>query len=166
MAARARLPDRGVLVGSIFVLRTGTPWELLPPEMGCGSGMTCWRRLRDWYEAGVWDLLHQVLFQRLYVLEHGCRWRGLPRHFGPWHTVYMRLSRWSKAGVIERVFAQLQNEQMLTVRIEAVGLDSTSSKVHPDGTGARKKTDRKPSDEAVASARPSFIWSPRLIAVS
>ena len=78
----------------------------------------------------------------------------------------MRLSRWSKAGVIERVFAQLQHEQILAVRIEAVGLDSTSNKVHPDGTGARKKTDRKPSDEAVAGARPRFIWSPRLIAVS
>ena len=52
---RPRIPDRAVLTGIIFVLRTGTPWELLPPEMGCGSGMTCWRRLRDWQEAGVWD---------------------------------------------------------------------------------------------------------------
>ena len=45
--------------------RTGTPWELLPPEMGCGSGMTCWRRLRDWHAAGVWEMLHRVLLQRL-----------------------------------------------------------------------------------------------------
>ena len=44
---RPRIPDRAVLTGIVFVLRTGTPWELLPPEMGCGSGMTCWRRLRD-----------------------------------------------------------------------------------------------------------------------
>ncbi|MBE7158313.1 MAG: transposase, partial [Rhodospirillales bacterium] len=63
--SRPRLPDRAVLVGIIFVLRTGTPWQLLPPERGCGSGMPCWRRLRDWHEAGVWDLLHQVLLQRL-----------------------------------------------------------------------------------------------------
>ena len=100
----------------------------------------------------------------LYVLEHGCKWRGLPRHFGPWHTVYMRLSRWSKAGVVERVFTRLQEEQILAVRIEAVGLDSTSVRVHPDGTGARKKTDHKPSVEAAAGGRPRFIWSPRLIA--
>ena len=62
---RPRLANRAVLTGIIFVLRTGTPWELLPPEMGCGSGMTCWRRLRDWQQAGVWDVLHWVLLQRL-----------------------------------------------------------------------------------------------------
>ena len=76
--------------------------------------------------------------------------------------MYLRLARWSRAGVIERVFARLQAEQILAVRIEAVGLDSTSIKVHPDGTGARKKTDPKPSGAAVVDARPRFIWSPRL----
>ena len=50
---RPRIPDRAVLTGIVFVLRTGTLWELLPPEMGCGPGMTCWRRLRDWHHAGV-----------------------------------------------------------------------------------------------------------------
>ncbi len=53
------------LTGSLFVLKTGIPWEDLPAEMGCGSGMTCWRRLRDWNEAGVWPRLHQVLLGRL-----------------------------------------------------------------------------------------------------
>jgi len=62
---RPRVPDRAVLTGIIFVLKTGIPWELLPPEMGCGSGVTCWRRLRDWQEAGVWDRLHHVLLDRL-----------------------------------------------------------------------------------------------------
>ncbi len=62
---RPRVPDRNVLTGIIFVLRTGTPWEMLPQEMGCGSGMTCWRRLRDWQEAGVWKQVHQVLLDRL-----------------------------------------------------------------------------------------------------
>ena len=62
---RPRIPDRAALTGILFVLKTGTPWEMLPPEMGCGSGMTCWRRLRDWQEAGVWDRLHQVLLDRL-----------------------------------------------------------------------------------------------------
>jgi transposase len=62
---RPRVSDRAVLVGIIFVLKTGIPWELLPPEMGCGSGITCWRRLRDWQEAGVWERLHQALLDRL-----------------------------------------------------------------------------------------------------
>ena len=52
-------------MGIIFVLRSGIPWEMLPKEMGAGSGMTCWRRLRDWHEAGVWYALHQVLLERL-----------------------------------------------------------------------------------------------------
>lgn len=62
---RPRLPDRACLTGILFVLTTGIPWEALPQEMGCGSGMTCWRRLRDWQAAGVWDQLHQVLLDEL-----------------------------------------------------------------------------------------------------
>ena len=106
----------------------------------------------------------RLLNALLYVLENGCKWRAVPRHFGRWHTVYLRLARWSKAGVIERVFARLQAEQIVAIKIEAVGLDSTSIKVHPDGTGARKKTARKPSAEAAGAGRPNFIWSPRMTA--
>lgn len=62
---RPRLADRAALSGLLFVLKTGIPWEMLPQEMGCGSGMTCWRRLRDWQEAGVWEQLHRVLLDRL-----------------------------------------------------------------------------------------------------
>ncbi len=62
---RPRLPDRNALEGILFVLITGIPWEKLPQEMGWGSGMTCWRRLRDWQQAGVWQRLHQVLLNRL-----------------------------------------------------------------------------------------------------
>ncbi len=62
---RPRLDDRRALNGIIFVLSTGIPWEYLPQEMGCGSGMTCWRRLRDWQEAGVWEQLHQLLLEEL-----------------------------------------------------------------------------------------------------
>ncbi len=57
--------DRAALTGIIFVLKTGIPWEDLPQEMGCGSGMTCWRRLRAWQEAGVWRRLHHALLNRL-----------------------------------------------------------------------------------------------------
>jgi transposase len=62
---RPRVSDRAALTGILFVLKTGIPWEYLPAEMGCGSGMTCWRRLRDWYKAGVWRRLHQVLLEEL-----------------------------------------------------------------------------------------------------
>jgi len=62
---RPPVGDRAALTGILFVLRTGIPWEYLPREMGCGSGMTCWRRLRDWQAAGVWDRLHRLLLDRL-----------------------------------------------------------------------------------------------------
>ena len=62
---RPRLSDRDALRGILFVLMTGIPWEMLPQEMGCGSGMTCWRRLRDWQKAGVWEELHAALLDRL-----------------------------------------------------------------------------------------------------
>ena len=57
--------NRRALTGILFVLKTGIAWEDLPQEMGCGSGMTCWRRLRDWQAAGVWQRLHEVLLARL-----------------------------------------------------------------------------------------------------
>src|SRR5215204_3477371 len=66
---RKRLDDRKVLSGILFVLRTGIPWEYLPQEMGCGSGMTCWRRLKEWQEAGVWQRLHELLLAKLNEAE-------------------------------------------------------------------------------------------------
>ncbi len=80
-----------------------------------------------------------VLNAILHVAEHGCKWRGLPKRFGRWHTIYMRMNRWSKNGVLDRVFEHLQREQIVRVKVEAMGLDSTIVKVHPDGTGAEKK---------------------------
>jgi transposase len=62
---RPRIDDRAALTGIVFVLKSGIPWEMLPQEMGCGSGMTCWRRLKEWQEAGVWESLHLALLDRL-----------------------------------------------------------------------------------------------------
>ena len=121
----------------------------------------CLPRQRGNVRAGNFVLLNALL----YVLEHGCKWRGVPTSFGPWHTIYTRLKRWSKKQVIERVFARLQEEQILAIKIEVVSLDSTSIKVHPDGPGAHQKTGRGPSARAGAVGTPRFIWSPRLIGV-
>ena len=104
-----------------------------------------------------------VLNAILYVAEHGCKWRGLPKRFGNWHTIYTRMNRWSKSGVLDRVFEQLQQQQVVRIKIEAVSLDSTIVKVHPDGTGALKKTDLNPSASLEAAGPPRFIWLPRML---
>jgi transposase len=66
---RKPVPDREVLTGILFVLKTGIAWEDLPIEMGCSSGMTCWRRLRDWQNRGVWDKIHKALLSKLRQTE-------------------------------------------------------------------------------------------------
>ncbi len=66
---RRRIDDRKVLSGIVFVLSTGIAWQRLPPELGFGSGMTCWRRLRDWKQAGVWQRLHELLLAKLRQAE-------------------------------------------------------------------------------------------------
>jgi transposase len=104
-----------------------------------------------------------VLNAILFVAEQGCKWRALPKRFGNWHTIYTRMNRWSKAGVLDRVFEALQHQQIVHIKIEAVSLDSTIVKVHPDGTGALKKTDRKPSDVLAEAGPPKFIWLPRML---
>jgi transposase len=63
---RPRLSDRQPLTGILFVLRTGLPWEDLPAELGCGCGMSCWRRLRDWQADGTWARIHAELLARLH----------------------------------------------------------------------------------------------------
>lgn len=119
----------------------------------------CFPRQRGNVSPSNLDVLNAIL----YVAEHGCKWRGLPRRFGNWHTIYTRMNRWSKAGVLDRVFEELQRCQIVRLKIEAVSLDSTSIKVHPDGTGALKKTARNPSASLEAAGPPRFIWLPRMI---
>ena len=105
----------------------------------------------------------QVLNAILYVAEHGCKWRGLPTRFGNWHTIYTRMNRWSRNGVLDRVFEQLQRERIMRIKLEAVSLDSTIVKVHPDGTGALQKTAPSPSASPGAAGPPGFIWLPRML---
>src|SRR3974377_2264525 len=90
----------------------------------------------------------------LFVAEHGCKWRGVPKRFGPWHTIYTRMNRWSKNGVLDNIFEPLKREQIVRIKIEAVKMDSTIVKVHPEGTGALKKKDPKPSASRAADGPP------------
>jgi transposase len=105
----------------------------------------------------------QVLNAILYVAENGCKWRGLPKRFGNWHTIYTRMSRWAKNGVLERIFAALQAEQLVQIKLDAISLDSTIVKVHPDGTGALKKTGRRPSENHGEDGQLKFTWLPQTI---
>src|ERR1700746_4235833 len=105
-----------------------------------------YERIKDALPGQRWNVRLsnlQVLNAVLYVAEHGCKWRGLPKRFGRWHTIYTRMNRWAKNGVLTRVFEKLQMDQIVRIQIEALSLDSTAVKVHPDGTGALKKMARK-----------------------
>ena len=102
----------------------------------------------------------------LYVAENGCKWRALPAEYGNWNSVYKKANRWAKAGVLERVFAALQKEQIIAITIEVLAMDSTSIKVHPDAHGALKKRENKPSGSQRAAGTPSFMWCPQMIRLS
>src|SRR6201992_21971 len=116
-----------------------------------------YERIQDCLPVQRGNVRHQnlvLLNAVLYVAEHGCKWRGLPKRFGNWHNIYTRVNRWSKARAIDRVFVELQLVKIVRIRMEAFSLDSTSVKVHPDGTGAFKTTDRKPSANHAADGPP------------
>ena len=89
----------------------------------------------------------------LYLAENGCKWRSLPEKYGNWHSVYMKLSRWAKSGVLENIFCTLGDDW----GIEMVALDSTSIKVHPHGTGALKKTEDSQSVNQEADELQRYI---------
>jgi len=102
----------------------------------------------------------QALNAILYIAENGAKWRKLPEKYGHWHTIYTRMRAWAKSGVLARVFEALQQEQIIRIKVESASLDSTSIKVHPDGTGALKKTARNRLDGPGEDSRPRFIWLP------
>ena len=104
-----------------------------------------------------------VLNAMLYVAEHGCTWRGLPERFGNWHTLYTRMNRWAKNGELDRVFVELQRSQILRIQLDVVSLDSTHIKVHPDGTGALKKTNPKSLKDPAGAGPPKFVWLPQML---
>lgn len=99
----------------------------------------------------------------LYIAENGCKWRALPAEFGKWSTIYKKFSRWAKSGVMQRVFAALQTEEIIAIHVEVLALDSTSCKVHPDGHGALKNSESRQLGNPREDGTPSFIWYPQMI---
>ena len=82
----------------------------------------------------------QFLNALLYVVENGCRWRLLPEKIGKWHTIYMNFNRCSKNGTIQRIFEELQSQNIIDIQSKILCLDSTSVKVYPNTSGARKSS--------------------------
>ena len=105
----------------------------------------------------------QLLNALLYIAENGCKWRCLPKAYGHWHTLYTRLRRWADKGVLERIFTALQEQRLIAIHVDCIGLDSTIIKVYPDAAGALKKMAHKPSENLEADGTAKFIWLLRMI---
>lgn len=105
----------------------------------------------------------EVLNAAIYVLENGCKWRALPEKYGNWHTIYVRINRWAKSGVLQKIFFALQETGIICIDAKIISLDSTSIKVHPDGMGALKKVENSPLANHGEAGTPKFIWLPHLI---
>ena len=80
----------------------------------------------------------EILNAILYVMENGCKWRCLPKEYGKWNTVYVRMRRWTKNGVLQKAFILLQEKGIMEISVDVLSIDSTSIKVHPDGMGVKK----------------------------
>ena len=98
----------------------------------------------------------------LYIAENGCKWRALPKEYGNWNSIYKRFNRWVNNGVIQRIFTALQQEKIISIKVEVLALDSTSCKVHPDGHGCLKNTESSVSENQKAVGTPSFTWYPQM----
>ena len=88
----------------------------------------------------------------LYVAVHGCPWPAFPEHFGNWHTIYTRMLRWSKAGVLDRLFEELQRQLLIRLRIEIDVLEKASNTAACETSPSR-----------AAAATPNCIWLPRMV---
>ena len=104
----------------------------------------------------------EVLNAVLYIVENGSKWRSLPKEYGDWHVIYVRVNRWAKKRVLQAVFLHLQQLGIIQVQVNVVSLDSTCIKV---GMGALKKVGYSPSGEHEEDGIPNFIWSPHLIGI-
>ena len=102
------------------------------------------------------DVLNAVI----YAVENGCKWRCLPKEFGNWNTIYVRVRRWARKGILQQAFLRLQEKGIVQVSVQIISLDSTSIKVHPDGTGAQKNMVSRRSGNPVADGTPNFMWLP------
>lgn len=98
----------------------------------------------------------------LYVTSNGCKWRDLPTQYGKWHTIYVRMLRWSENGVLQKLFEVLQTLDIIEIKVEIIHLDSTSIRVHQDATGAPKKRANNPLGEVAAETPRKFTWLPHL----
>jgi transposase len=98
----------------------------------------------------------------LYVASNGCKWRDLPQEFGNWHTIYVRMLRWSESGALQRLFESLQAAGIIQINVQIIHMDSTSVRAHQDATGAPKKRANKASGVQEEETPRKFTWSPHL----
>ena len=106
---------------------------------------------------------YKIINALLYLLENGCKWKALPLRFGNWATIYKRLNRWCRSGVLQRIFEELQKQNLLRIKLEFAALDSACCKVRPNACGALKKTGNNLSEKHVEAGIPNFIWYPQMI---
>jgi transposase len=110
------------------------------------------------------NVVHQnlaIINAILWLAENDCKWSALPRRFGAWHTVYTRVNRWGKAGVLDRVFEQMQRMQLIRLRLEIVG--GTPSVELADRSGvSTRQAKRRPDLMDLATEPPKFTWVPRI----
>lgn len=102
----------------------------------------------------------------LYIAENGCKWRALPKEYGKWYSIYKRFNRWVEKGVIQRIFSAMQQEKIISIKVEVLAIDSTSCKVHPDAHGALKNEENRQSENQKADGIPSFTWYPQTTRLS